>query len=108
MKRFEMIKDSEYFSNIIKNGKFYKDKNFVIYFVANNCNKFSRFGIAIKKSIGKAHVRNKLKRQVRMIVDKNKNLFKLSEDYIIMIRDGCVHSSYNEMEKSIVLLMKGD
>lgn len=106
MRRFEMIKDKDYFSSIIKNGNFYKDKNFVIYYVNNNST-YSHFGIAIKKSIGKAYVRNKLKRQVRMIITNNKNLFKLSQDYIIMIRDGCLFSTYGKMENSIISLMKG-
>ena len=35
MKRCEMIKNKDYFNSIIKNGKFVKDANFVIYFVHN-------------------------------------------------------------------------
>ena len=107
MKRHEMIKDSKYFSHIIKTGNFFKNNYFVIYYVENS-DKFSHFGIAIKKNIGKANVRNRLKRQVRMIVTQNKNLFKLSRDYIIMIRDGCLQADYKDMETAIVSLMKGE
>lgn len=107
MKRYEMIKDKRYFSYIIKNGKFVKNNFFVIYFIDNN-NGYSHFGIAIKNSIGKAFIRNKLKRRVRMIIENNKNLFKLSKDYIIMIRDGCLGLSYKELECFIISLMKGE
>ena len=107
MKRYEMIKDKDYFSSIIKSSRFLKDKNFVIYYKDNDSD-YCHFGIAIKNSIGKAYIRNKLKRQVRMIITNNKNLFKLSRDYIIMIRDGCLQSNFTEMEKSIVTLLKGE
>lgn len=106
MKKREMIKDKDYFSFIIKNGKFNKDKNYVIYYVDNKTNTTS-FGIAIKKSIGNAVLRNRLKRQTRSIIDNNKKLFQLSKDYIIMIRDGCSIAKYDDMQSSIIKLMKG-
>lgn len=106
MKRIEMIKDKNQFNNIIRHGKFNKDKNFVIYYTDNVSSK-SKFGIAIKKSIGSAVIRNRLKRQTRSIVDNNRNLFKNSKDYIIMIRDGCLKCSFNDMNESLINIMKG-
>lgn len=102
-----MIKDREYFNKIIHHGKYTKDKNYVIYYI-DTSNKNTHFGIAIKKSIGSAVVRNRLKRQTRAIIDENKNLFKNTRDYIIMIRDGCKSSSFSEMTNSLNELMKGD
>lgn len=107
MKRYEMIKDKNYFSSIIKKGRYNKDKNFVVYHVENNDNNFSHFGIAIKNSIGNAVVRNKIKRQTRSIIDQNKNLFKNDKDYIIMIRNECLNIRYQDMQESLVNLMKG-
>ena len=107
MKRSEMIKDKEYFNNIIRHGIYTKDKNFVIYYIENKSNKTS-FGLAIKKSIGSAVTRNRLKRQTRAIIDNNRKLFKNSHDYIIMIRDGCLSSSFEKMSESINNLMKGN
>lgn len=106
MKRVEMIKDKKYFNHIIKTGIYNKDSNFVIYSVKNETNK-TNFGIAIKKSIGSAVLRNRLKRQTRAIVDNNRNLFKFNEDYIIMIRDGASNSSFDDMTNSLINLMKG-
>lgn len=106
MKKTEMIKDKDYFSHIIRNGIYNKDKNFVIYSVKNETNK-TFFGIAIKKSIGSAVLRNKLKRQTRAIIDNNRNLFNFNKDYIIMIRDRTKESNYQEMNDSLVNIMKG-
>jgi len=107
MKRYEMIKDKNYFSNIIKYGKFNKDKNYVIYYKDNDNARFSHFGIAIKNSIGKAVIRNKLKRQTRSIVDNYKLLFKNNKDYIIMIREGCLYTDFDNMSKSVEKLLRG-
>lgn len=107
MKRYEMIKDKNYFSYIIKNGKYNKDKNYVIYYVKNNKKDFPQFGIAIKNKIGKAVVRNKLKRQTRFVIENNKKLFKKDKDYIIMIREGLKEASFKEIDTSIKMIMKG-
>lgn len=107
MKRFEMIKDKRHFSYIIKNGKYNKDKNYVVYYVKNQDNNFPHFGIAIKNKIGKAVVRNRLKRQTRSVIENNKKLFKKNYDYIIMIREGMKSSDFKDMNESIIKIMKG-
>lgn len=102
-----MIKDKEVFNSIIKKGHFVKDSHFVIYNRPKR-EDFSHFGIAIKKSIGNAVTRNRLKRQVRALVDRNRKMFKKTEDYIIMIREGILNASFREMESAIQILMKGN
>lgn len=106
MKKYEIIKNNKYFNHIIRNGNFIKDKNFVIYYVKNDGHN-PHFGIAIKKKIGNAVLRNRLKRQTRAIIDKNRKLFKFGQDYIIMIREGCILSNFNVMNVSLIHLMKG-
>ncbi len=106
MKRFEMIKNKNEFNNIIRHGKYTKNKYFVIYYIDNIDNN-TKFGIAIKKSIGLAVIRNRLKRQTRAIIDNNRILFKNSHNYIIMIREGCLLSSFKDMNEALVNLMKG-
>lgn len=93
MKKTETIKSKKEFSNLIKNSKFLKTNEFVIYYKENNLAK-KRFGIAISNKIGNAVTRNKLKRQTREIIDKLKTLFKNNTDYIIMIRKGCLDASF--------------
>lgn len=93
MKKNEIIKSKEEFSNLIKNSKFIKTNEFVIYYNENNLAK-KRFGIAISNKIGNAVTRNKLKRQTREIVDNLKSLFKNNTDYIIMIRKGCLSTPF--------------
>ncbi len=99
MKKKDMIKSKQEFSTLIKTSKFIKTNDYVIYYKENNLNK-KRFGIAISNKIGKAHIRNKLKRQTREIIDQLNYLFKNNQDYIIMIRKGCLESTFqNKLEK---------
>ena len=107
MKRYEMNKDKRRFNYIIKNGQYNKDKYFVIYH-APRTDESINYGVAIKNSIGCAVVRNKLKRQTRSIIDKNKILFKKGQDYIIMIRNECLDCRFAEMDKSLATLLKGN
>ncbi len=107
MKRYEMIKDKERFNYIIRKGHYNKDKYYVVYHVPASEDRGSRFGIAVKKSLGCAVERNRVKRQTRSIVDNNKNLFKKNRDYIIMIRNECVGGKFSDMSESLVTLLKG-
>lgn len=106
MKRNETIKDKKVFNTIIRKGQFVKDENFVIYYKKNTIYTKNKFGIAIKTSIGKANVRNKLKRQTRQIIDLNKKKFKNYYNYIIMIRGKSLENGYTKMKKSMEMLLE--
>ena len=105
MKRIETIKDQKLFNNIIKKGKFKKNEYFVLYYIMKEDIK-NNYGIAISKKVGNAVTRNKLKRQTRAIIDKHRNLFKNSHNYIIMIRKSCADTDFNILEQSLINLLE--
>ena len=108
MKRYEMVKSKDDFNEIINKGTRKANKFLIIFSLKKNTYSPS-FGIAVGKRLGNAVVRNKFKRQIRNIVDKNKFLFQNYYNYIIMIKKDCVNVSYDLLEKSLVnLLMKGN
>ena len=100
MKKYEVVKEKKEFDNIIQNGRYKKSKNFVIYNKDNNYG-YPRFGIAVGKKIGNAVTRNKLKRQFRMLITTNKNLFSNKKDYIIIVKKGSLCVSYKELENEL-------
>lgn len=105
MKRIETIKDSKSFNDIIKNGKFIKNNYFVIYYKDNESEN-NKLGIAISNKIGKAHIRNRLKRQTRAIIDEYRNLFKNNFNYIIMIRKTCKEAEFTDMNQALKSLLE--
>jgi len=108
LKKYEIVKKNDDFNDIINTGKFFRNKYYNIYYKVKD-NTFPKFGLTVSKKCGNAVVRNKIKRQLRVIIDENKKLFKTNADYIIMVRKEIVNLDFNNMEKElIILLQKGN
>lgn len=105
MKRVETIKEKKLFNNIIKEGKFKKNKYFVIYYKERE-DSIINYGIAISNKVGHAHTRNLLKRRTRAIIDNNRILFKKGFNYIIMIRKTSNEATYEDMSKALISLLE--
>lgn len=105
MKKQEVVKSKRDFNDIIKNSPFLKNQSYVIY-IRKKEEERSHFGIAVSKKLGNAVVRNKLKRQVRAILDKEKINFPNHRDYIIMIKKSCVGLSFSKMKEDLGNLIK--
>ena len=107
MKKYEIVKEHKDFDNIINTGKYKKGKYFVIYNKDNNLD-IKRFGIAVSKKNGSAVIRNRMKRITREILNKNKNMFKNSNDYIIIVKRNALDYNFNALEEDILNIIKGD
>lgn len=101
MKKINRVRKNQEFSTIFKSKQFYACPTMVIY-VKQRKEEHARVGISVSKKLGNAVQRNKIKRQVRMMVNK---VFKFDEkfDTIILIRDEYNNVSYeinsNNLEK---------
>jgi ribonuclease P protein component len=51
-------------------------------------------------------MRNKLKRQVRAIINDIKTCFPKSNDYIIMIKKDCALSNFQQIQTKLIELTK--
>ena len=101
MKKKEIVPKAEDFNNIINNNQKKENKYFAIYYKENNF-EISRYGFAVGKKIGNAVTRNKYRRQLKAIVDKNKLLFPKGLDYIIIMKKECKNLVYGEIEQNLV------
>ena len=104
MKKFEIVKEHKDFDNIINTGKYIKGRFYVIY---NKDSEHRRFGIAVSKKFGSAVERNRIKRQTRMILENNKNIFKNNMDYIIIVKKNALNVDYINLESDIQSIIKG-
>lgn len=105
MKRYEMIKKSEDFNNIIEKG-YSVTNNYFRIFVLNKDENIPKFGLAVGKKIGNAVTRNRIKRQLRMIITNNKFLFKNNLSYIIMVKKAYLSTSYGNLEQELTKLIE--
>ena len=83
MKKKDIVRSKIEFNNIIQSGKRISNKFFIICYCMTEQNSCS-FGIAVGKKIGNAVTRNKIKRQIRNIIDNNLILFPKYHKYIII------------------------
>ncbi len=103
-KKYIIRKNEEIQKIVIANNKIV-DNYFIIYYVKNNY-KYNRYCISVSKKIGKANIRNLLKRRMKDILMKNN--IDNSYDYVIILRNGIINLSYNDMKDIIIKLLKGD
>ena len=98
MKKKNIIKESFEFDRIIKNNKSQKYKDYIIYIEYVNSNDY-HFGLSVGKKVGNAVTRNKVKRQLKSIIDKNN--YKNGFNCIIIVRKEIIFKSYNEMSNDL-------
>ncbi len=104
MKKINIVRKSTDFTRII-HKKHSKSNNLYIINIENNTDNIPKFGIAVPKKIGKAVTRNKIKRQIKNIIDNNKFIYEKNINYIIIVRQGIESVNYLEKEKSLIQLM---
>ena len=103
MKKREIIQKSKEFTEIINKSPYKKNNYFVIYYRKNKeCN---RYGISVPTKTGKANIRNKIKRRVKNIIDKNQINVQSSYDYVIIIRKRILELDYQGMEQNLISLI---
>lgn len=97
LKKINILKNNRDFDRIIKNNIPFKTKSYVIY--KENIDNNYHFGISVSKKIGNAVVRNKLKRQIKNIIDS----FQISSSFncIIILRKNILNLTYNQMNEEL-------
>ena len=98
MNKEHIVKSNIDFQRIIKNNKYYKYKDYIIYIEKTN-EKNYRFGFSVGKKIGHAVVRNKIKRQLRNIVSKKD--YQNGFNCIIIVGSNILNKSFQEMEQNL-------
>jgi len=98
--RRERINHPQDFRRVMKSGRRHTSKNFIL-FIQENKNRFHRLGIVVKKEIGPATFRNRIKRYVREFFRLHKREIKGSFDIILLAKKGCSIRRYIEAEEEL-------
>lgn len=102
MKKINILKNSRDFDRIIKNNKPYKFKDYIIY-IERNTNDIYKFGLSVGKKIGNAVNRNKIKRQLKSIIDKKD--YQNNFNCIIIVGKGIKEKNFEEREKNLLVAL---
>jgi len=103
MNKEKIIKENKIYSEIISNKQYVKNKYFSIYYIKSTN---TLYGITVPKKIGKAHVRNKLKRQIKNIIITNEKDIQKNYNYVIILKEPIINLSYGVIEKELLDLLK--
>ncbi len=94
MKKKNIIKKYLEYKEILNLRKFKRNALFIIYFRKNDYG-YTRIGLLVSKKNGNAVIRNKIKRQIRSMIDQLTDYTK-NIDLIILISKNYDISKYNE------------
>jgi ribonuclease P protein component len=95
--RKERIAAPQDFRKVMRSGRRLFSENVTV-FTRENDNGFHRLGIVVKKEVGTAALRNRLKRYFREFFRLHKHQIKGSLDIVILIKKGCSVQRYREAE----------
>ena len=104
MNKEYIIRKNEEISLIVKTGNKKVTKFFIIYYI-NNDEAKNMYCISVSKKLGKAYVRNKIKRRIKNIIDNNKKIVHNGYDYVIIIKKGILDLTYKEIETELLKLI---
>ena len=96
----ERINHPQDFKRVMKLGKRLQSKN-IILFIQGNKAGIHRLGMVLKKEIGPAAYRNRMKRYFREFFRLHKHQISGSLDMVILAKKGCVFSRFREAEKEL-------
>ena len=102
MNKKYIIKSNDEFQRIIKNCNSYKYKDYILYIEKNNQDSY-HFGFSVGKKIGNAVTRNKIRRQIKNILDEND--YQNGVNCIIMVRKGIIDKPFEERRKNLLVAL---
>ena len=103
MKNTVSIKRNNDFRALYKRGKSSVSPVLAIY-ARKNKTTSNRIGITVSTKVGKAHVRNRVRRRIREAYRINEKSFLPGYDIIIVSRVRAAKASFREIEKNLLEL----
>jgi ribonuclease P protein component len=106
MKKKYRIKKNEEFQQVFQDGQSMANRQFVIYVLDRPEQPYFRLGLSVSKKIGKAVVRNRVKRYIRQAFLELREEIVTGKDYVIIARMPASEMNYFEVKKSLMHVLK--
>lgn len=106
MKTLKRLKKNKDFQVVFDKGKSFANRQFVIYVLKQPGQSYTRLGLSVSKKMGNAVMRNHIKRYVKEIFRELSDKLELGNDYIVISRLPVRTMSYQEMQGSLIHVLK--
>ena len=99
------IKENRTFSYLYRRGKFISSDCLILYF-KNNRFSNNRLGITVSKKVGKAVIRNRVRRRIKEAYREMEKMIPGSLDIVIVARSTAAEADYNKIRSALKYLYK--
>lgn len=99
------LKENRQFKRVYYKGKSFVNNLLVLYLLENN-EKYNRLGIVVNKKVGKAVVRNRVRRLIKENYRLKEQLIKNGFDIVFVARVRTNLSTHNDISKAMDNLLK--
>jgi ribonuclease P protein component len=101
MSKLYTLKKNKEFSRVYSKGKSVAGHSIVIYFLPGVTGE-KKYGFSVGKKVGKAVVRNRVKRVLRELCRLNQHSFKDGYDYVLIPRKGFKNKSFQQLGEELL------
>ena len=102
----ETLKKNKEFNLVYNQGKSIASKYLVLYYYNKNDTDQIKAGFSISKRIGKAVVRNKLRRRLKEIIRDEEDNLKKGYNIIFIARKPVINLDFHKIKKDVKKLFK--
>ncbi|NNU83585.1 ribonuclease P protein component [Geobacillus sp. BMUD] len=106
MKKKYRIKRNEEFQEVFQKGVSTANRQFVIYTLDRPEQPYFRLGLSVSKKLGKAVVRNRIKRYIRQCFLELKEEIIPGKDYVVIARQPVAEMNYAEVKRSLIHVLR--
>ena len=72
----------------------------LVLYARRNRSGINRVGVTVSKKLGKAHIRNRIRRRVREVYRLNEEKFQPGWDIVVVVRSKAVESDFQKLTAS--------
>ncbi|WP_025681309.1 ribonuclease P protein component [Paenibacillus massiliensis] len=106
MQRKLRLRNRADFGRVYRHGKSFANHQLVVYWFRKKEVDQFRVGISVSKKIGNAVVRNRMRRLIKEIMRHHEHEIIDHIDLIFIVRKGAVSMSYQNLEKSVLHVLR--